>query len=309
MTLWPTVVWGTFAAWIAFVAVVIAVVARIWKPSPARAALPLGLAALMAVCVLIPGANSLATMYTKGMWTAASVSMGFFPVKALLYAFVGHLLGRTINAARAATDTTQHLAKRWAIPGILAAVALVALADDAIKWRNAALEQHAERNDLSTRDVAALVQKIRAGQATRDEQGAFLGNALCPAELLTEFAASPDSYWRRAVARNDAISPEIADQLSRDPTQEVRFLLSFNRDLPLEILSRLAADTDEDVRKNMVWTKRLPDADYAKLARDPSAGVRELVARQERTSMEDWARLREDPDERVRSAARQWDAK
>jgi hypothetical protein len=308
MMLWPTVVWGTLAGWVAFVAIIMAIIARVWTPSPARAAVPLGLAALMAALVLGPGAGSLADMYAKGMWTAASISTGIFPVKALLYALLGYGIGRAVNTARASTDATQQFAKRWAIPGVLAAVAVVALVDDAIKWRNGALEQHAERNDLSTQDVAALVQKIRAGQASRDEQGAFLGNSLCPPELLTEFANSTDEYWRRAVARNDAISPAIADQLSRDPSQEVRYYLSFNRELPVEVLSRLAADADESVRKNMVFTKRLPDADFAKLSRDASAQVREMVARQERTSMEDWARLREDPDERVRTAARQWDA-
>lgn len=309
MTQWPVVVWGTLAGWVAFVAIVMIVVAKVWKPSPARAALPLSLSAVMAALVLLPGASTLADMYAKGMWTAASVSMGFFPVKALLYALLGYVLGRVINSARKNAEPSQPALRRWGGPVALMALSVLLLFDDARTWQQAQLQKHAEREDLNAAEVAALVQKIRAGQTNRDEQGEFLGNPLCPPELLAEFAASSDPYWRRAVARNQTISPEVADLLSRDASLEVRYMLSFNRELPVEILSRLAADPDESVRKNMVWTKRLPDADYSALTRDPSASVRELAARQERTSMEDWERLRDDPDERVRAAARSWDAK
>jgi len=291
--------------WIAVVVVVVGLVTKPWKGAANRAPLPLALAMAMIAWVIGTGNVVYNDLMALGSWTAASITIGYVPAKAIVFALVAYFFGRTLNTARI---TPGPIAQRWGIPALLAAVLLYFLGTDIASNREAALERHASSTTLSEQDVTEITQKIRSGSATKDEQGAFLGNPLCPPELLADFAASADPYWRRAVARNAKISPEIAEKLSQDPEQEVRYLLTFNRDLSPAILSRLAADPSERVREMVVWSKKLPDEDYAKLARDPSAKVRETVARQERTSMEDWRRLREDPDQRVRDAARRWDA-
>ena len=172
--------------------------------------------------------------------------------------------------------------------------------------RSAALERHAR--DPAMTEVQALVQRIRAGDAAREGLGAFLGNPLCPPELLVEHAAWPDPYWRKAVARNDRIDATLADKLAGDTDEEVRYYLAFNRTLPPAILSRLAADTSEMVRDTVAWTGSLPDADFNRLVNDPSPKVRATTALQSWISPEALAKLRNDPEQRVRDAANRWAA-
>ncbi len=291
--------------WIAAVVVVVGLVTRPWKGAANRAALPLAMSMAMIAWVIGTGNVVYNDLIAQGSWTAASITLGFVPAKAILFALLANALGRTFNTAR---NTPGPLAQRWGTPAVLAVVLVFFLGNDISSNREAALERHARSTTLSMQDVAGLTQKIRSGTATKSEQGTFLSNPLCPPELLAEYATATDSYLRRAVARNDKIGPEIAEKLAQDSDQQVRYMLSFNRELPIAVLSRLAADPDEDVRSNVVWTKKLPDEDFAKLSRDPSAKVRETVARQERTAMEDWQRLRDDPEQRVRDAARRWDA-
>ena len=160
------------------------------------------------------------------------------------------------------------------------------LASDFMSLRSAALERHARDPAKTAAEVQALVQRIRAGDAAREELGAFLGNPLCPPEPLVEHAASPDPYWRKAVARNDGIDATLADKLAGDTDEEVRYYLAVNRTLPPAILSRLAADTSEMVRDTVAWTDSLPDADFNRLVNDPSPKVRATTALQSRISPE-----------------------
>jgi hypothetical protein len=291
--------------WIAAVAVVLAFVIKPWKSAAHRAPLPMILALAVSAWGLGSGAIIYNDLMAQGSWTAASLTIGFVPAKAIIFALLAYALGRTFNAARA---TSGPPVARWGVPAVLTVVLMYVLGTDVAANWDARLESHARSTTLSAQDVSALAAKIRDGRATKGEQGEFLGNPLCPPDLLEEFASSPEPYWRRAVARNDKLDHGLIEKLLQDPDEEVRYFLAFNRDLPVPLLSRLAADKSERVREVVVWTRNLPDADYAKLTRDPSAKVRESTARQERTSMEDWARLRDDPDERVRTAARRWDA-
>lgn len=291
--------------WISAVALVLTWVARPWKNTPARAPLPLILAVAVSIWVLGSGAVVYNDLIAEHLWTAASVAIGFVPAKALLFALLAYAAGRAFLHARATPGPAM---PRWAPTAALSAICLYLLSMDAEFQYNAALERHARSETLSAEDVSVLAQKIRNGDARRDEQGAFLGNRLCPPDLLAAFAASTDARWRRAVARNDKINPDIADKLSQDSDEQVRFMLAFNRALPPPLLSRLAADTDEMVRQTVAWTHSLPDADFDKLVNDPSPDVRGIAAIQPRLTDEQRQRLRNDPVEHVRDAANRWQA-
>jgi|GEM_PF-6065605 len=286
--------------WIAAVAVVVVLVARPWKSPAHRSPLALGPAVAAAAWVLVTGANAYDNLINDGSWTAASVAIGFVPIKAVVYALLAYAMGRTFTAARAADAPPM---QRWGAPAALAAILIYFVGGDVLRMRTDAAERHAANETLSAADVAALADDIRNSSTSKGVQFAFLGNPLCPPDLLAQFASSPDHYWRQAVARNDTISPEIADKLAQDQKEEVRFMLAFNRTLPPDILSRLAADQSELVRDTVAWTKTLPDDAFEKLVNDPSAKVRATVARQPRLSPEALEKLRNDPNESVRKAA------
>jgi hypothetical protein len=286
--------------WIAAVSVVLVLVARPWKSPAHRSPLALLPAFAAAAWVIVTGATAYDNLMKDGSWTAASVAIGFVPAKAVVYAVLAYVLGRTLRAAPASSGPP---AQRWAVPAVLAAVMIYFIGSDVARLRVDAAERHAANETLTAAEVAALTEDIRNGTASKGVQGAFLGNPLCPLDVLEQFAAAPDHYWRQAVARNERISPEIADKLSRDPKEEVRYMLAFNRTLPPEILSRMSRDQSELVRGQVAWTKTLPDEDLARLADDPSVEVRSTVARQQRLSKDILEKLSNDPDERVRNAA------
>ena len=293
------------AAWIAVVTVVGLVATRPWTAPAARAPLPLALGIGVAAWVIGTGYRSYLNLMADGSWTAATIAIPFVPAKAVVLSLIAYAAGRTINAARI-TARTDKTAQPWILPVALAGLTLFAVGSDVMALRADARERHAANPALTSEETAALVRRVRGGDAARDEIGAFLGNPLCPPELLTEYAASPESYWRTAVARNDAIDAALSAKLAGDPDEAVRLYLSFNRKLPPEILTRLAADESESVRDTVVWTEGLPDEAFNRLVEDPSPRVRANAARQTRLSPEQLEKLRNDPEQRVRDAANRW---
>ncbi len=287
-------------AWAAVVTTIVLVVARPWKAPAARAPLPLSLAGLVGLWVLVMGALSHAELMSLGSWTAASVTIGLIPIKASFMALLAYAAGRSINTARAASGP---VVQRWGLAAALSAGSVYLVAADIQASIDNARATHARSTALSPEEVQALTAKVRDGKAVPDEMSAFLGNPLCPPDLLARYAASEDPRWRRAVARNGTLIPELAEKLATDTDEEVRYMLSFNRDLTPALLSRLAADSSVNVRAMVAWTKTLPDEDFAKLVEDPSAEVRATAAIQPRLSPEALEKLRADPEERVRNAA------
>lgn len=286
--------------WVAAVVLVFVLVTRPWKSTAARAPLPVALATAMAVWVLSAGFATYNGLMAKESSTAATITIAIVPIKALLFALLAYVLGRTFLTARTMQGPKL---QRWGMPAALAALCLYLVGADVRAQYETKLELHAASTALSADEVNALTARIRSGDALADEQGAFLGNPLCPPAVLAEFAASPELRWRRAVARNDKLEPALAEKLSQDPDEDVRYMLAFNRQLPAPLLSRLAADSNERVREVVVWTDSLPDEVFNRLVDDPSPRVRATVAIQARTSPEAMAKLRADPVEQVRQAA------
>ncbi|MGE3332154.1 MAG: hypothetical protein AB7I36_00805 [Rhodospirillaceae bacterium] len=286
-------------AWIAVVLGVDLAVIRPWKSPAARAALPLLFGAALVLWVLGSGFVTYRQMMTDGAWTGASITMAFVPAKAIALSLLAYAAGRCFLTARA---TPAAPVGRWALPALLAGVIIYAVGTDITGLRGAALERQASNPAISDAQVLMLVQKIRAGDAARGEIAAFLGNPKCPSELLAEYAASAEPYWRTAVARNDAIDPALAGKLAGDPDEMVRLYLAFNRELPADILTRLASDSSDSVRDIVVWTDGLPEESFERLVNDPSAKVRATAALQPRLSKSQIDRLRGDPEQRVRDA-------
>ncbi len=285
-------------AWTAAVAAAHAVITRPWKYPAARAPLVLAPAVAMAAWVLGTGIMSYNGSMAQGSWTAASVTLGLVPLKAIILSLLAHGAGRAALKGRETRDRTF-----WTVAAALIAVCLYSVGADVQARRSAAIERHAADETLPPSEVAALAAKVRAGAASKDEAGAFIGNKLCPPDLLAEYANSTDPYRRKAAARNSALDAASAERLIADTDEEVRYYVAFNPGLTPDQLARLAADTSPDVRGLVARMSRLPDAAFAALADDPDAGVRVVVALQARTGADALAKLRNDPDERVRSAA------
>lgn len=291
---------GILLAWSAVVAGVIIAVTRPWKNAAARAPLPLILCACMAAWVLGSGIVAYGDMMADGAWTGASITLAFVPIKAVALSLLAYAAGRTFLAARAKPGPR---VRRWALPAALAILSIYLVASDSRAMLANARERHAASPALSSAEVSVLMNRIRDGAAARGEAWAFLGNPACPPELLAEYAASKDPYWRRAVARNTKVDAELAAALASDSDEEVRYYLAFNRTLPPAVLSRLAADGSEMVREMVAWTKDLPEDAFGRLVDDPSPTVRATVALQPRLSPEQRAKLHQDPEQRVRAAA------
>ena len=291
---------GILLGWIAATVAVVGVVTRPWTSAAARAPLPLALAGGMAVWTLSFGTLTYGALVEKGSWTAATLTIAIVPVRAILLTLLAYALGRTILTAR--TSSAPPI-QRWGPAIALTLFTLYFPASDLWARHRAVLVRHATSAALSTTDVDTLAQRVRAGRAVAEEQGAFLGNPLCPPELLAAFAPSTDPRWRRAVARNPALSPALAETLLQDTDEQVRYMLAFNRELPAPLLARLAADTSEHVRGIVAMTPNLPDEALAKLVADPSPHVRAAVTLAPHLSSEALERLRSDSEERVRDAA------
>ncbi len=189
------------------------------------------------------------------------------------------------------------------LAAVLAILCLWSIGADLTAARTAALEKHAADEALPPQDVAALTAKVRAGGAARGEVLAFLGNPLCPAGLVAEYAGSAEPLLRQAVARNTRLDAAIADRLIGDEVEDVRYYLAFNRGLTPAQLTRLAGDKSHMVRGIVARMGALPDDAFARLVDDPSPEVRSVVALQSRIGGEAIEKLRNDPDERVRDAA------
>jgi hypothetical protein len=231
--------------WISVVAVVDIGVTRPWKSPAARAPLPIALGVVVAAWVLTTGALAYADSLTEGLWTGATIAIAFVPAKAIVLSLLVYAAGRTVLTARA---TPAPLVQRWGLPAILAGLVLYALASDVAAMHNGALERAARDPALSADAVTALVQRIHAGAAAQGELEEFLGNPLCPADLLAEYAAKPDVRWRIAVARNQSLDAALIEKLATDPDEQVRYYMAFNRNLPPALVSRLAADSSQMVR-------------------------------------------------------------
>jgi hypothetical protein len=292
------------AGWIVAVAIVNMAVVRPWKTPAARAPLPVFLGVILAAWVIATGYFSYRQLMADGAWTGATIAIAFVPVKAIAISLIAYAAGRTFRTARASG-----IPQNWTLPVFLGLIVSYSVVSDVVSLRASALERHAANPALTTAEVMALTQRVREGDAGRSEIYAFLGNPHCPAELLTEYSISPDSYWRAAVARNEKIDEALAEKLAGDPDEQVRFYLAFNRKLSPAILSRLAADSSESVRDTVAWTDALPDDDFNRLVEDVSPKVRATTALQERLSPEQLEKLRNDPERRVRDAATRWGAR
>ena len=231
--------------WISVVAVVDGAVTRPWKSPAARAPLPLALGIAVAAWVLATGAFAYATAMAEGAWTGATIAIAFIPAKAIVLSLLAYAAGRTFLTARA---TPAPFVQRWGLPIVLVGISLYALTSDVVALHNGALERHARDPALSAGEVSALVRRVHAGDVTAGELGEFLGNPLCPAELLAEYAGAPDARQRMAVARNQKIDPVLAEKLAADSDQDVRYYIAFNPNLPPEAAARLASDSSEMVR-------------------------------------------------------------
>ena len=286
-------------AWIAFVAVIDVLITRPWSQPAARKPLPWVFAAAGAAWVLWWGANAYRDAMADGQWTAASVTMGYVPLKALFYSLLAYFAGRALLSVRKTVSA-------WLLPGALSAILVFLVASDIVNAQSVARMRHARDEQLSPDEIAVIAERIRKGDTGQDERVAFLRNPLCPPDLMAEFAATPDVYVRSAVAANPKLGATLAEQLAGDASDDVRYYLAFNRDLPPPLVAKLAHDESELVREAVVWTKTLTDEDFDRLVNDPSPRVRATAAIQQRISSEQVARLKADPEERVRSAASRW---
>lgn len=289
-------------AWITFVAVIDVLITRPWSQPAARKPLPWIFAAVGAAWVLWWGANAYRDSMADGQWTAASITMGYVPLKALFYSLLSYFAGRTLLSVR-------KTASAWLLPAALSAILVFLVASDIVNAHSVARMRHARNEHLSPDQAAAITERIRKGEADENEQTAFLRNPICPPDLLAEFAATPDVVIRAAVAANPKLGVTLAEQLAGDASEDVRYYLAFNRDLPSGLVSRLAHDASERVREAVLWTPTLTDDDFDLLVNDPSPRVRATAAMQQRISGAQVDRLKADPEERVRSAANRWQSR
>lgn len=289
--------------WTLIVAVVVAAVTRPWRSPEGRAPLAILLAVAGAAWPLANGAILLSSMMTEGQWTAASITIGLIPFKAVVLSVLAYTAARTFLAARGGADL-----KSYIRPAALGAVILWWVADDSVAMHAAARERHAASAELNAAEVAAVAERVRSGKAGSHEAYAFLRNPLCPPDLLAANADSRDVYARTSVASNTSLDPALAAKLAGDADEMVRvYLATNNRNLPPDVLARLAADSNEDVRRGVVWWAALPDESFNRLVDDPSPEVRAAVAAQSRLTAAQVAKLKSDPLKKVREAAiRRW---
>ncbi len=295
--------------WLAFVGCVVGLITRPWKTLEARAPLQLGLAGALGLWVIWTGGQSYADMIDEGLWTGATLTIVYVPLKAVVYALLGYYLGRAIlNALSETPDEKSDAAKsdaatKWRTTTILATILVFFVGSDIFSVREANRQRTARNQELTPERISSLERRVILGRASPEEKYMFLENPLCPPSLLEDMSNSPDQRTRIAVARNPAITPEMATKLSNDPDGEVRTYIAHHKALPLSQLQRLANDPYDRVREAVAWKAVLPDDEFNKLVSDPSPSVRATIVLQRRLSDEALRRLLTDPDEKVRRQA------
>lgn len=283
------------AAWIAVVAVVLILATRPWSVLAARAPLPVILSVIMATFVIWPGRQTYADLMAQGMWTASTMVIPFVPIKAALYALLGHALGRIIITTRNSSNFDQ---QRMAIGGGLAVLCLYLVVTDIVSIRQEAYIRSARSTVLSPDETSKVITRIRNGEASADERNAFLENPNCPLEMIEEYATG-DQGAKIAVARNKITPANVLVELSRDVDEQVRVQAAYNENLPVTELPRLSADSYAWVRQTVAWKEALPDEDFRRLITDPDPDVRATVAVQPRLEDEDLRKLATDADAKV----------
>jgi hypothetical protein len=197
--------------WTLIVAAVVALVTRPWRSPEGRAPLAIFLAVAGAAWPLVNGAILLASMMDEGQWTAASITIGLIPFKAVVLSLLAYAAARTFLAARGGGNM-----KMYIRPAALGAVILWWVADDSVVMYAAGRERHAASAELSTEEVAAVAERVRSGKASSHEAYAFFRNPLCPPDLIAANAVSPDVYARTSVASNPSLDPALAAKLAGD---------------------------------------------------------------------------------------------
>ncbi|MDX2144672.1 MAG: hypothetical protein SFV19_15055 [Rhodospirillaceae bacterium] len=287
------------------VAVIVVVLTRPWGKPERRAPLPWVLAATMGGFMALFGAVAYQDAIDQGLWTSASVTIGFAGAIAVAYSLLGYVTGRVLTGTIPAVNTARlgPMPMRALLGAAGVGLSLYWIGGDVLQWRDMTLAKHARRADLSPADVMALSEKVSTGAASEDEALAFLENPLCPPELLARFAGGTHDQ-RVAVARNKEVPVAVLETLSRDENPEVRWQVAGNTRLPAETLARLATDSHEWVRQTVTWQKALPDESFRALLQDADPQVRAAAARQPRQTDEELKRMLADPDESVQRAAR-----
>jgi hypothetical protein len=298
--------------WLAFVACVVGLITRPWKTLEARAPLQLGLGGALGLWVIWTGGQSYADLIDEGLWTGATLTMVYVPLKAIIYALLGYYLGRAILNALSlepiegepiASPEQTDVAAKWRTTTILATILVFFVGADILSVREGNRQRVARNQELTPERISSLERRVILGKASPEEKYMFLENPLCPPSLLEDMANSSDQRTRIAVARNPALTPELATKMSNDPDGEVRTYIAHHKALPLSQLQRLASDPYEKVREAVAWKAVLPDDEFNKLVADPSPRVRATIVLQRRLSDEALRGFLTDPDERVRIEA------
>jgi hypothetical protein len=280
--------------WLVFVTSVTGLIVRPWKSAAARAPLPVGLGVALGIWVLWTGAQTYADLIDEGLWTGATLTIVYVPLKACVYVLLGYYLGRAFQS------TARH---KWRVAAVLSVVIAYALVTDTIAVREASRQRTARSLELTPEHIAGLERRVVLGKASPDEKYLFLENPLCPPPLLADMATSADQRTRVAVARNPALDPALVTKLAGDTDGEVRTFIAHHKALPLSQLQRLARDPYDRVREAVAWKADLPDEDFNRLIDDPSPNVRATIVLQPRLSDASLRQLLGDADERVRRAA------
>ncbi|MBL8630014.1 MAG: hypothetical protein JNM81_10325 [Rhodospirillaceae bacterium] len=262
------------AGWAAVVAVVLAAVARVWRPGLNRSIGAWGPAVIMAAWVIMTGALAYDDAIAKKAWTGATLIIPIIGLKAVLLSVLAYFAGFTILKAQHAASTG---ALAWALPVVLAAVCLYAIGSDAFALREMAAERHAARADLTESDVANLAKRVETGSAFDDEKLAFITNPKCPPALLQSAVIAADINMRIAATRNPALPMDELLKLARDPAASVRLYAVYSDRLFSEDYAALVGDPDENVREALAWKKELPDTDFTALLLDSSERVRKTA--------------------------------
>lgn len=284
------------AGWALAVAVVFAVVARLWR-ADARRPWPLLVALAVTVWTLWDGAIVYRDLIAQHAWTAATIVIPYIPAKAVVLALLAYFTVRALPATRAATPRT-----RLILPSVLAAALIGLLATDIAFSIEATHVRAARDPQMTTTELETQTARVTSGAASRNEVLAFLENPLCPPALLEDYAQAAQLF-KTYVARNPKVPEEIILRLSQDSDPLVRYYAAYSANLPGGELPRLAADTDPMVREIVAWKEDLPDADFAPLIHDSAARVRAAAALQPRMSDADILELTRDPDSHVRANA------
>jgi hypothetical protein len=290
---------GLVLGWSVAVVAVFLAAARPWRFAEARAPLPLVMAFLTAAWALWDGARIYADLMAQGLWTAATVTIAYVPVKAILMTLLAYLTGRAIMMAVKAPPATP---RRFVRAGALTAVLIAFFVVDVQASADAARQRTARSAALTPDEIAAVQRRIESGAATDGEITAFLGNPLAPPEFLARYTDA-DARFKAYVTRNPSLPSDALLRLSRDADANVRLSAVYNPGLVETEFPRLAQDSDTYVREAMTWKPQLPDADFARLLNDPEARVRAAAVLQPRAADDELRRLAADSDESVRRAA------